>query len=1148
MTAVLWIVCHNFLPMRCFIISFIDLTISIDNHWEEFFYKNLEDPEYRPSEKARITWKFSGVRGTKEKPNRAHIMRSPTAYVDGFYWTIKFFPRGNSVNSLSVYIECSPTPPKPDAVIPPTEFRVFKGSPDSVLDSSPPEVDIKLAAAGEMHKRKSRTASTDEDEENNKIQSDQTSGETTTESNNEQDEKEAAEGPGPRDWRKSAQIGVIMYNPNEPRTSFIQTSCHQFNQHNPDWGWTNFHGPWADIHQRQYGQREALLRNDTLAFDAYIRTFEDDTQSLWWHSSESEQVWDSLTLTGYRPMGENPINNRHEMAGLVSWLLLAPFRDLIQSADVLEHLTKPGVRPRPLCDALQNLLWDIRTQSHDVLCIDTGEVTRTLQNLRESSSSPVEFWERIRRTILLELAGTDACQKLFNIFDGERISSSEPPQSKIPSVNYLPEEPIPIIRVPVENAKNVQSTVLDNLKGKQGSWSLPKVLHVELLRQRFDKSSRQWIMDDKPVELNEDLDLSGVVANGLEGKYTLYGFVVQKGKRASGQFCSVLRPGGPNSRWLAFEDTKIESLTKRAALKDYEGRGSGSAKNSYVAVIVMYVRNDVVSQYLTGKIEPWDPPTITVNHLEYDNVDHGVDEEEQAAKSVDVEVYSLDDPSLVDSSLFDSYHLMDVCRKAGQVHYLSLPGKTKFAELRKELASLISKPGSEVNPQSIRLWNIGGRKSCYPPTLLLSRVDPLGNSLSPCRLNHLRLWLYVVPEAEAKYFSLPDPKPRRAKPAEKPEENNSPNEQEQNDSNPPQNTDEANSAGGDGTVNVPMDASGEQTSNLATDSEGTGNLSAPTEQSQHSDVQSAVDNEQTQPSSDADTGAVGNDERQANGDVSMSDAGAPATTNVSETQDPQSVHANNNTESESTATNLDGAENGALVDGSAVNGTEPNVSTESADTPGSRRSPEESNYRTSLFGEQSNGQVSTSDTTDPGESTQEDIVMQDSQNEGATAQQQSDSQVDHSTDSNNDSSLDSELIPLKHQVYFFVQYFDALKQEFRFLGTFFARTTDTVKSAIRKAFQWPDDKQFLVWQRLDDGISIRGIFGTDIFHDLVQSRNSDCFIVGDVLDKDEYVPYVSCSFFCFPSLRVFFSWLTSFLIDAGVPNSQKLAHSRLRKD
>jgi hypothetical protein len=235
-----------------------------DDYWEKSIYDNFDDPEYRPVAKARLTWKIKGVRGTKDKPNRAKIMRSPPAFVGGYWWTIKNFPRGNAADSLSIYIECSKDMPRPDEKMPETEFKVLCGNPSDNLSDIPPQIQVQFSKLEntdqwfEEYKQRYRVAGINCD----------LSGSTN--------EKKPV-------WRAPAQIGVILYNPQEPRTGYIQSSCHQFNPYNPNWGWPNFHGPWNQIHIRQTGQRQALLRNDTLAFDTYIRVFDDPTQSLWWH-------------------------------------------------------------------------------------------------------------------------------------------------------------------------------------------------------------------------------------------------------------------------------------------------------------------------------------------------------------------------------------------------------------------------------------------------------------------------------------------------------------------------------------------------------------------------------------------------------------------------------------------------------------------------------------------------------------------------------------------------------------------------------------------------------------------------------------------------------------------------------------------------
>lgn len=702
-----------------------------------------------------MTWKFNGVRGTKKKPNRATIMRSPAAYIGGYYWTIKFFPRGNSVSALSIYIECSPTPPKPDKEIPATEFRVVQGPPNANLTDLAPCTDVTITATADSSKGVDIISKINNGKQHDAGDSGNCS--TTTPSIFAEAQTEQPTEPK-LDWRVSAQIGVILYNPSEPRTGWMQSSCHQFNPHNLDWGWTSFHGPWDQIHQRQRGQRQALLRNDTLAFDAYIRIFDDPTQALWWHSSDSEPIWDSLSLTGYRPMGDAVVNHSPEVAGLVSWLLLAPFREVIQGVNILEHLTNPQLKPRPLCDSLQKLLWTLRNQpAKSQLFVDTDPVTRTLRNLHEFSGDVIEFWERLRRTLELELAGTDAIEKLSKIFDSQHIGTVTTIQGECTPVSHLPRDFNSKIRVPADNVGNVQTAVRQYLSEKSGEWSLPLILHVELARQRFDKVSHQWNMLYDRVRLDEELDLSDSVPKDCEGKYSLYGFIVHKGKRTSGQFYSILRPGGPNSKWLAFEDAsdnKVECLTRKAAIESHEGVDPTQSKDSNdksthdVAVVVMYVRNDVLAEFLTGRIEPWEVPEQRKQYFESGYYVLNRDCNSGTEPTVKVEAYALPNLSMINNSLFDSYDLMSASRSAGHVRYLTLPATTTFMELRKKLALWMSSGADIVKAENIRLWQIGARKPLFAPTLHFQIIDDLRDTVSSFELGVLRLWVQVLSKGQ----------------------------------------------------------------------------------------------------------------------------------------------------------------------------------------------------------------------------------------------------------------------------------------------------------------------------------------------------------------------------------------------------------------
>ncbi|KAH8697816.1 putative MATH and UCH domain protein [Talaromyces proteolyticus] len=723
------------------------------DYWEKSFYSDVDDPEYHAAEKARLAWKIKGVRGTKENPNRAKVICSPPAFVGGYWWTIKFFPRGNGVNHLSIYIECSKEIPKPDNKMPETEFTVRTGAADEYIHNNQPQMDIQIPAL----------ANTNEWFENYKKCYAYT-GANCGASESSDENKEV--------WRVSAQIGVILYNPKEPRTGWMQSSCHQFNPHNVDWGWTSFHGPWDEIHIRQKGQRQALLRDDTLAFDAYIRVFDDPTKSLWWHVSDSEPVWDSLSLTGYRSMGDTVINHSAEVAGLAAWIHLAPFRKIIQSIDVHEHRRNSNVKPRPFCEALQEFLWRLGSRSDSVQCVDTDKVTSTLRNLQEFSSDVIEFWERVRRTLELELEGTSAAEELARIFDSPPVSASDPSGSNV--TRTLTPSLISSIRIPVDKEKTVEGAItryFEDQSGKWCRWSLPPVLHVDFNRQRFDHSSRQWKLLYNRVNLDETLDLSQYTATNQSGEYDLYGFIIHRGRRTSGKFFSILRPGGPSSKWLAFDDgshNRVECLTRKAALEAHVGLEDSKLKDANdktghdFVVAALYVRHDVVDQYLPGPLEKWEVEQPLRTYFEtgsYPTPDESPATEPKLEPTVQVEVYGL--PSLNENlgSIFDTYDLMAEAKRANNAMYLTLPKSTSLVDLRKKIAFSKSNASEQINNDQVRLWKIGHTNRMAFATLLFDRQEDLTQPLSLQESGVIRFWTHILSEEEAKSFGIPDPTP-----------------------------------------------------------------------------------------------------------------------------------------------------------------------------------------------------------------------------------------------------------------------------------------------------------------------------------------------------------------------------------------------------
>lgn len=296
---------------------------------EEQFFADVDDPDQRPVKKLRLSWLIKGVRGTRDRPNFARVMNSPGALVDGLYWSIKFYPRGDNCSSLSAFVRCSRDPPPIDEECPESEFTYYEGLPDanfsnnieptakmtiSAKDRPKPDKEAKQNEQQEQGEVKKQTAITESEDTSNNPP-------TTSEGTSETSAGKSETNDLPN-WRVSAQLGMAIYNPVEPRTGHLQSDGHQFSKFCDDWGWVNFVGPWDEIHKRKRGQRQPLLQNDTMAIDAYVRIYEDPTEALWWHESKDESQWPSKELAGYFPMGTPGLYHSPAVAGITAWSTL----------------------------------------------------------------------------------------------------------------------------------------------------------------------------------------------------------------------------------------------------------------------------------------------------------------------------------------------------------------------------------------------------------------------------------------------------------------------------------------------------------------------------------------------------------------------------------------------------------------------------------------------------------------------------------------------------------------------------------------------------------------------------------------------------------------------------------------------------------
>lgn len=707
---------------------------------EKRIYADLDDPDTRPVKKLRLSWVIKGVRGTKDKPNHARVMISPPAFINGTYWQIKFYPRGNRASSYSAYIRCSKKPPKTEREVLDSTFSFFEGHPDANFGTGAVPIQTLITEQAVKEDESSSSNSSTEPTSLEK-QDSLTTPENANSDDAEAPNEEVQEAHNVReqqpDWRVSAQLGVIMYNPKEPRTCAYTSSEHQFSRHTDDWGWSNVVGPWRDTHLRQHLQRAPLLQDDTIAIDAYIRIVDDSTKALWWRSSDGEPHWDSKTLAGYFPMGTPPLYHSPAVAGMTAWLLLAPFRNLLQTVDAGAWRKNSQVRPKPFIAQLQLILCLMRSlRKERENYVDLYPAIQALRDIGEEYTDVKTFWEAFRRSIELELEDdVEALRKMSAIFDTPNGTFAIPP-------------------LPVENVLDVQHSFKRVLHEKNFRGTLPDFLPLMLARDKFDPKSREWKLLHDRVIINDELDVSEFTDDAEHAKYTLYGLMVHAGARNSGKFYTVLRPNGPNTMWLAFEDgdgNQVFSYSRKH-LQTFEGLEGQALKDlnstRSTAYMAMYIKTSRLSNYLPGSLEPFELQKWLTPHLEDSPPgspsNPAEDKIAEQSEEIQVEVYS-DEGVIGREGLLDMFNIKQQSQHHSLFHVLSSPKSASYQDLREQLAQ---KPGLE-HPETIRLFimgysGLGKYASAHLSGVRLKRrIDDLTTAEQP-----LCLWMSVLKTKE----------------------------------------------------------------------------------------------------------------------------------------------------------------------------------------------------------------------------------------------------------------------------------------------------------------------------------------------------------------------------------------------------------------
>lgn len=567
-------------------------------YWEKTIFESLSDPDYVPGDSARISWTVKGVHGTPESPNREKIMRSPSICVGGLHWNIKYYPRGNDgTEQLSIYLECSPTPHDVTEL---EEIETIEeeenGGTDAAIVSANVEgavVDSSSSGAADLSSNANGHGPVAPNQSEEPVQSSQTLPDAIPE----------IEAP----WRIAAQVGCVIYNPDEPRVYASQKSCHRYYNDNPDWGWTRFHGPWDELHKRKRYQRQALLRNDTLSFTAYIRIINDDTNSLWWHPPKDKPQWNSLEMTGMRAFDCQEYGSSAMVAAISTWLHLGLIAENIKKCPIPNEIWEPEKRMRPALQELQDILYERNNHSsieNDLRLAPLGAILSFYGVRIHSKMDVIMLWENIRRILSFEAAApnTNSVEEANNQKDDlfEQVlllKQPEPVDEKAATFISNSHEPRS-----VQEALDMSPQSYRSWESFPGQHQLtkadPAILQLELHRQSYHKETRKWKKLTHQITLDENVQFHGL-------QYTLYGFIVHTGDLECREYYSVIRPSGPKTQWFKFAgDTSrkgVTILTSNEAIKAHEGGENVSAGDSAVAYIVSYIRTDQLPAVLSAK-------------------------------------------------------------------------------------------------------------------------------------------------------------------------------------------------------------------------------------------------------------------------------------------------------------------------------------------------------------------------------------------------------------------------------------------------------------------------------------------------------------------------------------------------------------------
>lgn len=529
-----------------------------DAHWQQQTFFDIDDLEVKTGDSGSLTWVVEGLDHNSGEPKKTAVMRSPKFSLGGYEWRIKLLPHGNEeTERISVYVE--------------------NITLQSAIEETWSAGDLPLPLLNST-----------------KV---------------------------PKRAHVAAQVSIILYNTNEPRVHEFKADAHRFTRASPDRGWSRFTSvPWYELQNRQYLQRQPLLRNGKLTAKAYVRIVNDPTGCLWAHDEKAQPI-DSVAMTGLLPL------RSCDATSAVAAILLhfRPYRQLlyrVQAEGLADGDKDVHGSEVPVLQNMLLLLHNMRSRvaslpEFDPIAEIGDDVFHSFGHDNAPFHTAAEEHDGLDVVETLERILTILSQEMGSVSGGVALAEM---RTQIMTMFGHGEtvRPANRLKLPTAGQSDIQSLV------NQRSSIFPSdLLTLELDRQIFDPKKRRWKQNCKQVTLNDTIQVNGTL-------YHFYAFVTHEGDLLSDLYRPYVRPSGPGGLWYSYSGASTSCQTRAQAVLKHQGSGAviehrpshektpsrheqqfggPSTKSEELAYVAFYVREDIAKiAFDSSTDETWQVP------------------------------------------------------------------------------------------------------------------------------------------------------------------------------------------------------------------------------------------------------------------------------------------------------------------------------------------------------------------------------------------------------------------------------------------------------------------------------------------------------------------------------------------------------------